>query len=66
MLYGFEHRIDYINVHQGGDTIEKVQEGSHVFITSSGNFKQFLCRTNRDANKTFGKLADFRRSRQEL
>ena len=64
MLDGYEHRIDYIDAHEGGDTIGKIRDGSHVFITTYGNFLAFLCRTIRHANKTVGKREDFRKSKQ--
>ena len=63
MLDGFEHRVDYIDVHQGGDTIPQVRDGSHIFITGYGNFFSFLCNTNKDANQTVAKLGNFRLSR---
>ena len=64
MLDGYEHRIDYIDAHEGGDTIGNIRDGSHVFITTYGSFYGFLCRTNRHANKAVGKLEDFRKSKQ--
>ena len=64
MLDGFEQRVDYIDVHYGGDTIDKVRDGSHVFLTPHGNFYSFLCKTNKAGNKTAAELDDFRKSRQ--
>ena len=64
MLDGLEHRIDYIDVHYGGDTMDRLRDGSHIFICSEGNFKSFLCNTNRDANRTVAKLGDYRKSRK--
>ena len=71
MLEGFEHRVDYIDAPDlynitHTQIIESILDGSHIFITSYGNFYSFLCRNNKDENKTVAKLQDFRQSRQDL
>ena len=67
MLDNFEHRVDYLDTPDlyKPHIIESISDGSHIFITTHGNFNSFLCRTNKDENKTVAKLQDFRKSRQD-
>ena len=67
MLDGLEHRVDYIETSDlyKPHFMESILDGSHIFITSYGNFVSFLCRTNKDENRTVAELQDFRQSRQD-
>ena len=68
MLDNLEHRIDYIDTSDlyKPHILEAILDGTHVFITSEGNFNSFLCKTNEDVNKTVAVLQDFRKSRQDI
>ena len=68
MLDNLEHRIDYIDTPDlyKPYILEGILDGTHVFITSEGNFNSFLCKTNEDENKTVAVLQDFRKSRQGI
>lgn len=67
MIDTFEHRIDYIDTPDlyKSHVIERILDGSHIFITSHGNFRGTLCQINKDENKTLAKLQDFIKSRQD-
>ena len=69
MLEGFDHRVDYINPptrNKGAylhDILKSVHNGSHVYISSEGNFNAIICPVNEEANRTVLRKDEFRRSR---
>ena len=69
MLEGFEHRIDYINLpkeNKGAylnNILKSIHNGSHVYISSEGNFNAIICPVNKEVNKTVHRKEDFRSSR---
>ena len=65
MLYGFEHRITYIDINNDEkkriEVLSNVLKGTHVLITEY--FEGDLCETNSNANFTLANLDNFRKSR---
>ena len=70
MLDGFEQRIDYIdtykNLNNKQDIYNKLLEGSHVRITTSGTFSQQLCQTLNFNDDQLAKFKNYMKSRQVL
>ena len=70
MLDGFEQRIDYIdtykNLNNRRDIFNKLLDGSHVRIATSGTFSRQLCQTLDVNADQLASFQNFMISRQVL